>query len=124
MAEHKEYVSCTDALGNVHISEEVLAAIAAAATLEVEGVDSLSANLGHDISELLGKRNLTKGIHIQLEEEQVRVELSILMTYGYKIPTVGAAVQGAVKAAIESMTGLTVSAVDVKVGGITFTPKE
>lgn len=55
MSENKDYVSRSDELGNIHISEEVLAGIAAAATLEVEGVSGLAANLGSDIAELLGK---------------------------------------------------------------------
>lgn len=65
MADGKEYISRPDELGNIHISEDVLAVIAAAAAMEVEGVGSLSANLGSDIAELLGgKKNLSKGIHI------------------------------------------------------------
>lgn len=56
MSENKEYVSRSDELGNIHISEEVLAAITAAAALDVEGVSGLAANLGSDIAELLGKR--------------------------------------------------------------------
>ena len=119
MSESKEYVSRSDELGNIHISEEVLAAITAAA-LEVEGVNSLSANLGSDLAELLGKKNLTKGIRIQMEEEKVRVELSILMDYGHTIPEMGRAVQDGVKAALESMTGLEVAEVSVTVSGISF----
>ncbi len=120
MREHKEYVSRSDELGNIHISEEVLAAISAAATLEVEGVSALSANLGSDLAELLGKKSLTKGIHIQLDEEKVKVDLSILMKYGNTIPEVGKAVQDGVKNAIESMTGLEVSEVNVTVTGVVF----
>ncbi|MCI8870262.1 MAG: Asp23/Gls24 family envelope stress response protein [Lawsonibacter sp.] len=120
MSESKEYVSRSDELGNIHISEEVLAAITAAAALEVEGVNSLSANLGSDLAELLGKKNLTKGIRIQMEEEKVRVELSILMDYGHTIPEMGRAVQDGVKAALESMTGLEVAEVSVTVSGISF----
>ena len=75
MSENREYVSRSDELGNIHISGEVLASIAAAAALEVEGVSGLSANLGSDIAELLSnKKNLTKGVHIQVEDEQVTVE--------------------------------------------------
>ena len=70
------------------------------------------------------KKNSTKGIHIKLEEEQVVVTMSVLMTYGHTIPEMGKAVQEAVKNAIESMTGLAVSAVNVNVGGIMFPPKE
>lgn len=120
MSDSKDYVSRSDELGNIHISEEVLAAITAAAALEVEGVNSLSANLGSDLAELLGKKNLTKGIRIQMEEEKVRVELSILMDYGHTIPEMGRAVQDGVKAALESMTGLEVAEVSVTVSGISF----
>ena len=123
MSENKEYVSRSDELGNIHISEEVLAAIAAAATLEVEGVNALSANLGSDLAELLGKKHLTKGIQVTMEEEKVKVELSILMEYGHTIPEVGKAVQDNVKNAVESMTGLEVATVNVAVGGITFDKK-
>ena len=123
MSDNKEYVSRSEELGNVHISEEVLAAITAAAALEVEGVSSLAANLGSDIAELLGKKNLTKGVRIKMEEETVEVELSVLMDYGHTIPEIGKAVQEAVKNALESMSGLEVSCVNVNVGGITFPPK-
>ena len=73
MGEGKEYVSRSDELGNIHISEEVLAVIAAAAVLEVEGIGGLAANLGTDLAELLGKKNLSRGIHILVEEESVTV---------------------------------------------------
>ncbi len=123
MNENKEYVSRCDELGNIHISEEVLAAIAAAATLEVEGVNGLSANLGSDLAELLGKKNLAKGIHVQMEEDQVKVELSIVMDYGHTIPEIGKSIQDGVMNAIESMTGLKVSEVNVTVSGISFEKK-
>lgn len=123
MSENKEYVSRSDELGNIHISEEVLAAIAAAATLEVEGVNALSANLGSDLAELLGKKNLAKGIHIQMEEDKVKVDLSILLDYGHTIPEIGKAVQDGVKNAVENMTGLEVAEVNVNVTGISFEKK-
>ena len=120
MSDSKEYVSRSDELGNIHISEEVLAAISAAAALEVDGVSSLAANLGSDIAELLGKKNLAKGVRVRMEDDKVVVELSVLMTYGHTIPEMCKAVQEGVKNAVESMTGLEVSAVNVNVGGITF----
>ena len=86
MSENKEYVSRSDELGNIHISEEVLAAITAAAALDVEGVSGLAANLGSDIAELLGKKNLAKGVHVRMEYDKVDVELSVLMGYGHTIP--------------------------------------
>lgn len=115
MSDNRDYVSRRDELGCIHISEEVLAAISAAAALEVEGVSSLANP---------NRKNATKGIHIKLEDEKVVVAMSVLMTYGHTIPEMGKAVQEAVKTAIESMSGLEVSAVNVSVSGISFPPKE
>lgn len=120
MGEGREYVSRSDKLGNIHISEEVLAVIAAAAVLEVEGIGGLAANLGTDLAELLGKKNLSRGIHIQVEDGNVTVDLSILVKYGYTIPDVARAVQEAVAGSVEATSGLTVAAVNVNVGGVVF----
>jgi len=115
MGESKDYVSRSDELGNIHISEEVLAAISAAAALEVEGVSSLTNP---------SKKNAARGVHIKLEEEKVVVTMSVLMSYGHTIPEMGKAVQEAVKTAVESMTGLEVAAVNVSVSGIVFPQPE
>ena len=120
MGEGKDYVSRSDELGSIHISEEVLAVIAAAAVLEVEGIGGLAANLGTDLAELLGKKNLSRGIHIQVEDGNVTVDLSILVKYGYTIPDVARAVQEAVAGSVEATSGLTVAAVNVNVGGVVF----
>ena len=120
MSENKEYVTRCEEQGNVYISEEVLAGISAAAALEIEGVSGLTANLGSDIAELLGKKSLAKGVSVKTEDDKVVVTLSILMAYGHTKPEVGKAVQEAVKNAVESMTGLEVSAVNVNVAGISL----
>lgn len=120
MAENKEYISHVEEMGSIHISEEVLAVIAAAATMEVEGVGSLAANLGKDIAELLGKKNMAKGIRIGLNEESVTVDISLLVKYGNAVMEVAKQVQEAVGSAIEATSGLTVEAVNVHVCGVTF----
>ena len=121
MAESKEYISRPDELGNINISEEVLSVIAAAAAAEVEGVGGLAANLGSDIAELLGgRKNLSKGIRITVEEESIRIDLSILIKYGYTILDVAKKVQSAVFAAVENTSGLTVECVNVHVAGVSF----
>lgn len=89
--------------------------------MEVEGVGSLAANLGSDIAELLGgKKNLSKGIHIAVEEESIRVDVSLLIKYGYTIIDVAKEVQNAVYSAIENTSGLTVECVNVHVLGVAF----
>lgn len=124
MSENRDYISRADELGNIHIAEEVLAAVAAAAACEVAGVSAMSANIGTDIAELLGKKNQAKGVRIVVEEEKVTVELAVMMAYGHTIPEVGKAVQENVKNTLESVTGLEIAAVNVSVAGIVFPPKQ
>jgi len=121
MADGKEYISCPDELGCIHISEDVLAVTAAAAALEVEGVGSLAANLGSDLAELLaGRKNLSKGVRVSVSDGSVSVDISILVKYGSSVQAVAKAVQGGVCNAIESASGFTVEAVNVHVAGVTF----
>ncbi len=121
MADGKEYVSCPDELGSIHISEDVLAVTAAAAALEVEGVGSLAANLGSDIAELFsGRKNLSKGVRVTVGESGVAVDISLLVKYGATVQEVARAAQDAVAAAIENATSFQVTAVNVHVAGVTF----
>lgn len=121
MSEGRDYISRSDELGNIHISEEVLAVIAAAAALEVEGVGSLAGDLGTDLVEMLGgKKNLSKGVRLNVNGENITVELSIFIKYGYVITDVAKKVQNAVSAAIENMSGLALECVNVHVAGVTF----
>lgn len=124
MGDGKDYISRADELGNIHISEEVLAVIAAAAVLEVDGVSGLAANLGSDLAELLGKKNLGRGIRLSVCEEAVTVDVFILVKYGQVIPDVARAVQEAVLSSVEATSGLKVEAVNVDVGGVVFDKDE
>lgn len=123
VADNKEYVTCPDEMGNIHISEEVLAVIAAAAAIEVEGVSGLAAQVASEIGELLGKKHQAKGVRVHMNEGVASLDLSILIQYGATIPEVARKVQDAVMTAVESTSGLTVEAVNIHVGGVTF-PKE
>ena len=121
MAEGKEYITCPDELGCIHISEDVLAVTAAAAALEVEGVGGLAANLGSDIAELLaGKKNLSKGVRVAMVENTVTVDISVLVRYGSAVQKVARTGQDAVANAIEIASGMTVDTVNVHVVGVTF----
>ena len=120
MGENREYVSCPDEMGNIHISEEVLAVIAAAAAREVDGVAGLAGGLSDDLAELVAGKKLSRGVRIQVADETVSVSLAILVKYGYVIPEVGRAVQDAVMSAVENTSGLTVERVNVHISGISF----
>ena len=120
MAESREYISRQDELGEINISEDVLAVIAAAAALEVDGVSSLGAGVGSD--GVVSRKGLSRGIRLNLDDEtdQVSVNVAILVQYGHVVPAVAKAVQEAVSAAVENTSGLKVSAVNVSVTGVHF----
>lgn len=120
MGENKEYVSRPDEMGNIHISEDVLAVIAAAAAQEVDGVSSLAGGASADLSERMAGKKLNRGIQIQVNEDQVNIRVAILVKYGHVIPEVGHAVQDAVMSAVENTTGLHVESVNVHVAGVAF----
>ncbi|MCX7615099.1 MAG: Asp23/Gls24 family envelope stress response protein [Clostridiales bacterium] len=120
MADNKDYWASSQEQGSVRISEDVVASIAALAASEVKGVSSLSSGLGSDIAELLGKKNLSKGVKIQFLGDDVSIDIFILVKYGFVICDVASKVQENVIAAVESMTGLKVSAANIHVTGIYF----
>lgn len=122
MSESKEYLVQPVEKGSVNISEEVVAAIAALAISDVEGVCGLSSSFTADLAEMLGRKNMAKGVKIAIEEETVTVECFVVIAYGCEIPAVAANIQSAVITAVESMTGLKVAAVNVDICGIS-TPK-
>ena len=105
-------------VGEVKIADDVVATIAGLAATEVEGVYAMSGNLTNEIVGKLGMKNLSKGVKIELLEKSVSVELSITMKYGYSIPKTSKQVQDKVKTAIETMTGLTVSDVNIRIVGV------
>ena len=104
-----------DGLGKVQIADEVITIIAGLAATEVEGVRSMGGNITKDLVSRLGVKNLSKGVRIEMQEENILVHVAINIIYGYAIPEVSAKVQEKVKTAIENMTGLTVSGVNVRV---------
>lgn len=105
--------------GSLKISQDVVASIAKFATLEIDGVESVSTgNLG--VKGLLTKTNYTKPIKVELLDEVVNVEINVVVKHGVKIQQVAAAVQQNVKNAIQSMTGLAVARVDIVVAGISL----
>ena len=120
MADSREYISRPDELGNIHISDEVLAVIAAAAALEVEGVSGLAASLSSDLAGLLGKKSLSKGIRITIDNGSIRVDVAMLVKHGYTVIDVAKNVQNAVYSAIENTSGLNLESVNVHVARVTF----
>lgn len=111
-------------VGIVKISDEVVEVIAGLAAAEIKGVMGMSASLVGGISQMLsGKKNLSKGVKVNLGEDNASIDLYLVVQYGIKIPEVADSVQKNVKKAVESMTGLNVSGVNVYVQNVIL-PKE
>jgi uncharacterized alkaline shock family protein YloU len=122
MAENKQIDTLE--YGNVNISDDVIGIISSIAAAEIEGVNGLSGKLTEDLVEMFGKKNFSKGVKVEIVEEKVVIDLNIIVDYGVKIPDVSWQVQENVKTAIESMTGLSVSEVNVHVNGINIRRKD
>ena len=106
------------AFGEVQIADEVIAIISGLAAVEVEGVAKMSGNVSNELISMLGMNNLSKGVKVEVTPESVAIDLALEIKYGYSIPKVSEQVQERVKNAIESMTGLTVERVDVRIVGV------
>ncbi|WP_425061159.1 Alkaline shock protein 23 [Sporomusa carbonis] len=110
-------------VGSIRIADEVVGIIAGLAATEVSGVAGMSAGLVGGIAEMLGKKNLSKGVKVEVGEREAAVDLYIIVEYGVRIPDVALRVQENVKRAIESMTGLDVVEVNIHVQGVGFAPE-
>lgn len=106
--------------GEIRIADEVVAIIAGLAATEAEGVKSMEGNVTNNLVSRLGMKNLSRGVKVDVAGAQVSVDLSLNLKYGYPIPEVSENVQERVKNAIENMTGLAVTDVNIKICGITL----
>jgi len=105
-------------LGEIKVSDGVIGTIAATAAVKVEGVVGMSAGIADGVVKLLTGTQLTKGIRVEMGEEEVAIDISIIVKYGAKISDVALDVQKEVKSAVEQMTGLKVIEVNVFIEGI------
>lgn len=107
-------------IGAVRIANEVVAIVAGLAATEVPGVSAMSGGLAGGIAERLGRKNLSKGVKVEVGEREAAVDLYLIVEYGVRIPDVATQVQNSVKRAVETMTGLKVVEVNVHVQGVAF----
>ena len=106
-------------LGKLVLSEEAIATIAGAAAIECYGVVGMAGRRMTDgISELLGKENLSKGVSVSIEGDEVYIDLGVVVGYGVRISEVARMVVDKVRYTVESVTGLRVKKVTVNVQGV------
>ena len=119
MAENKQYITQVQDNGRVMISEDVITTIVIQSLSDIEGYVGLSAKPGSDIVELIGKKNWGKGIKVAINEnDELTIDCNVIVGYGHSVVSVANAIQDAVTGALQSMTGVTVSCVNVNVCGI------
>lgn len=103
----------------IKIANDVVAVIAGVAVSEVPGVASMSGGFAGGITEVLsGKKSLSKGIKVDADEKEVKIDVNIIVEYGTRIPDVAFEIQNRVKKSVENMTGLKVAEVNVHVQGV------
>ncbi|MDP4180695.1 MAG: Asp23/Gls24 family envelope stress response protein [Bacillota bacterium] len=107
-------------LGTVKITDEVVAIIAGIAAMEVPGVAGMSGGIAGEIVEMLGRKNLSKGVKVEVGEKEAAIDLYIIIDYGCRIPDVSWDIQERVKKSVETMTGLDVIEVNIHIQGVNF----
>ena len=105
-------------IGTVQIADEVVAIIAGLAATEVEGVASMNGNITNELVGKLGMKSLSNGVKVDVLDNVVCVDLNLNLEYGYNIPEICQTVQEKVKTAIENMTGLQVSDVNISIASV------
>ena len=116
----ENYITCQGEHGSINISEDVLYSMVRAAVGEIDGIAALTNNAGAELAELLGIKNVGRGVKIQIQDGQITVDIIIMVRYGSNIVGVAQQVQDAVTAAVESMTGMGSPVVNVHVSGVAF----
>ncbi|WP_078391684.1 Asp23/Gls24 family envelope stress response protein [Shouchella patagoniensis] len=111
-------------LGKVEISPEVIEVIAGIATQEVEGVAALRGNFAADVAERLGRKNHGKGVKVELSEDGIVVDVSIIIAYGAAVPEVANLIQLNIQQALETMTAIRLNEINVHVVGVYFESAE
>ena len=113
----------TEDIGVVSIANDVVAMIAAFAAMDVDGVATMAG--GADRKELNagGMKRLGKDVRVEVTKGGVKAEMSVVLCYGFNIPETCSNVQSRVKTAIETMTGLNVQDVNIRVSGIAMQDK-
>lgn len=115
--ENKEIVAENDE--SIKISNDVVASIAGVAVSEIPGVYGMAGG----ITEIFGKKGLTKGIKVEVGEKETKIDVNIIVEYGARIPDVAFEIQNRVKKAVETMTGLKVANVNIHIQGINIPEK-
>ncbi len=112
---HTSTIELDGDIGEVKIADEVIAIIAGLAASEVKGVASMAGNATRDLIEKLGVRTLSKGVKVTVEDRKILVDINVNLRYGYNVPETSSEIQEKVKTTVETMTGMEVTGVNIKI---------
>lgn len=107
-------------IGKVNIAEDVIATIACLSAIEVKGVAGMSGGISGGIAEVLGKKNLSKGVKVEMKNNVIYLHLNLIVDYGMAIPQIAWEIQDKVKNMVETMTAIKVATVDIHVQAVKF----
>ncbi len=117
--ENNETNEIEEGNNGIKIANDVISVIAGVAVSEVQGVASMAGGFAGGISQVFsGKKNLSRGIKVEADEKEVKIDVNIIVEYGTRIPDVAYEIQNRVKKSVENMTGLKVAEVNVHVQGV------
>ncbi|MCI8361653.1 MAG: Asp23/Gls24 family envelope stress response protein [Clostridia bacterium] len=120
-----EEITISSDNNEIKIADDVVAVIAGVAVSEVPGVAEMAGGFAGGITEVLsGKKNLAKGIKVEVGDKETKIDVNIIVEYGIRIPDVAFEIQNRVKKSVETMTGLTVTEVNVHVQGVSTQTEE
>lgn len=110
--------------GEVQIASEVVSTIAGLAATEAEGIADMSGGITSGVVQLLGRKDLSKGVKVTVGEKETTIDIFVVTKYGVRIPEIALDIQKKVKEAVENMTGLKVTAVNIHVQGVKIPEEE
>lgn len=102
-------------LGEIVIAPEVIEVIIGIAAAKVEGVYAMRGSFTNNVNELLGRSAHRKGVHLTIDESEIKVDLYSYMKYGVSVPKVAMEIQQIVKQQVLFMTDVVLSEVNVHV---------
>ena len=120
MAENKGYIRTSDEKGSINICQSVIAVIAAAAAVDIDGVYGLYQSPGKELTTVSSKRGISRGVRIHIDGDDITVDVYFIAELGFSVSEIGAQVQKAVMSAIEEAVGAKVSTVNVHICGVSL----
>ena len=114
----------TDGMGTIRISDDVVATVAGLAALETPGIAAMSGGISEGWAKRLSGKQAQRGVSVEVGEREAAIDLRVIVHYGVAIHDVCWQLQERVRDAVQTMTGLTVVEVNVKVEGVQLPDEE